>query len=43
MFTSNTLTWLKGLWHSFTNWMLEPISFPGMTYVPRFTRTRTGK
>jgi hypothetical protein len=32
MTTSNTRTWLKRLWHLFTNWMLEPIPFPGMTY-----------
>ena len=32
MFTSFTHNWFGRLWHSFMNWMSEPISFPGMLY-----------
>jgi hypothetical protein len=43
MITSNTHNWFEHLWHSFTRWMSEPISFPGMTYDLSFKRRRTTK
>ena len=41
MITSNTYNWFKHLWHSFTSWMMRPISFPGMTYdLPNSHRSK---